>query len=240
MTNALDEAISAIKKRHEEERADWLRHTSLPPDQIVRAASDFVLPGLSGAGKVKVGRNFVGHAFLGADPARTKVPGAQIRIAGKLFRPVNRKTRKNAPGANKERHVFADFPPRFVNTIDDETLLHGLAEHVLKEAPPEDIRLLVASLRAVMRYDLTENALWEKAVAAQPSARLYMCDPEPESFAIETDDSISGRVNALVDFETEIMPGHERRVTAIIPTRFYLVADEDGPRVEAVTLHASL
>jgi hypothetical protein len=240
MTNALDEAISAIKKRHEEERGDWLRHKSLPPDQIVRAASDFVLPGLSVAGKAYVGHAVAGHAFLGADPGRTKPHSRKIHIAGKLFRPITRKSEKTASGTNRERHVFPDFPPKFVNAIEDETLLHGLAEHVLKEASPEEIRLLIAALRAVMRYDLTENALWEEAAAAQPSARLYMCDPEPESFAIEADGFVSGRVNALVDFETEIMPGYERRVTAIIPTRFYLFADKNGPRVVAVTLHASV
>ncbi|MCC5978049.1 MAG: hypothetical protein JJU21_08300 [Salinarimonas sp.] len=125
-----------------------------------------------------------------------------------------------------------------MTAVDDEALLHGLAEYVLAKASREDIHLLIAALRATMSYDLTDNSIWDEAIKAQPSTRLYMCDPESDSFAFDTDGSISGRVNVLVDFETEVMPGHERRVSAIIPTRFYLTVEEGVPRVMAVELHA--
>ena len=34
---------------------------------------------------------------------------------------------------------FPTFPPAIVKAIDDEALLHGLAEYVLEEASREDI-----------------------------------------------------------------------------------------------------
>jgi len=238
MTNAVDEAITVFKERKDKARANWIAHRTVDSSQIMRAQSDVVLPGLAAAAKAYVGHAFVGRSFIGADPAVKEAGAKSLRFSEKTFRPVQRKTGKKSPGTNRHQYVFPDFPPAIVKAIDDEALLHGLAEYVLEEASREDIHLLITALRAVMCYDLTKNSLWDEVLKTQPSTRLYLCDPEPDSFTINAAKAISGRVNVLVDFETEVMPGHERRVSAIIPTRFYLTTEDGVPQVMAVELHA--
>lgn len=238
MTKAVDEAITVFKEHKDKARANWIAHKTIDSNQIMRAQSDVVLPGLQAAAKAYVGHAFLGHSFVGAEPAVKKAGAKSLRISGKRFRPVQQKPGEKSPETNRHQYVFPDFPPAIVKAIDDEALLHGLAEYVLEEASREDIHLLIAALRATMCYDLTANSLWDEVLKAQPSTRLYMCDPEPDSFVIKADRAISGRVNVLVDFETEVMPGYERRVSAIIPTRFYLTTEDGMPQVMAVELHA--
>lgn len=141
-----------------------------------------------------------------------------------------------AASGEAKAHVSAGFPPRAVVHADVDVLAAGLSSLAVETLGDEGRRRLIAAFRAVMAYDVTQDAVWEEISKLGRATRLYMCDPEPKSFVVEDGQRITGRGSILVDYRAEILPGQERDVSVSVPARFHLHCRNGVPEIDRVEL----
>ena len=141
-----------------------------------------------------------------------------------------------AASGEAKAHVSAEFPPRAVVHADVDVLAAGSSSLAVETLGDEGRRRLIAAFRAVMAYDVTQDAVWEEISKLGRATRLYMCDPEPKSFVVEDGQRITGRGSILVDYRAEILPGQERDVSVSVPARFHLHCRNGVPEIDRVEL----
>lgn len=118
---------------------------------------------------------------------------------------------------------------------DIDMIMENLSEHIKADSKRSDLLRIAKSVQKIMNYNVTAHEVWAEISRECKTIKLYACDPDPRTFDLNGN-TVEGRGNLLLSYETEVFPGIHDEMSVTLPARFKLELEDGEPRVTSVEI----
>lgn len=175
--------------------------------------------------KIRTSRNTKRAAETGIVEKRPSINDAKKKKSIADYKQIRAKYSGVVSVEHEQRGIFAD-----ISAIEKM-----LSEFVLIKDDRIVNMKIAKSIQQVMMYDVTKDKIWPLISKNCETMRIYSCDPDPKTFSLN-ENTVEGRGNILLSYETEVFPGSRDEMSVSLPARFRLVLENGEPRVTSVEI----